>query len=69
MKNLSLNKKSVSNLNSESVTGGRFVSMACSAGETCTGQQTCGNCTVGTSGTLAECELPSMWGMHCSNEL
>ena len=67
MKNLSLNKKSVSNLNAEVVTGGRLVSMACSAGETCTGQQSCGNCTVGGSGTLAECEPNTMWGMCPQN--
>ncbi|WP_298521028.1 hypothetical protein [uncultured Kordia sp.] len=51
----------VSKLDAINIHGGG--SMACSAGESCTGQQTCGNCTVGGSGTLAECEKNTVWGM------
>jgi hypothetical protein len=58
---LALKKNVVSKFNAISINGGG--SMACSAGETCTGQQSCGNCTVGGSGTLNECEENTIWGM------
>lgn len=50
--NLSLNKNTISSFNSQKIVGGTGQSVDM----TCTGMQTCGNCTVGGSGTLQECD-------------
>jgi hypothetical protein len=52
LKNLSLHKNTVSTFATQQVVGGTGQSVDM----TCTGMQTCGNCTVGTSGTLQECD-------------